>query len=93
MIKPPHPGETIREDYLVPLGMSVIDRCINNAIMVQETSSCAKAERKCGSPVRPASARIGVAEVGLVSQRGCSPDSVCCQFRNAVARCLAASWR
>ena len=22
-IKPPHPGETIREDYLVPLGMSV----------------------------------------------------------------------
>jgi addiction module HigA family antidote len=23
MIKPPHPGETIREDYLVPLGMSV----------------------------------------------------------------------
>jgi addiction module HigA family antidote len=23
MIKPPHPGETIREDYLVALGMSV----------------------------------------------------------------------
>ncbi|HEY7335653.1 MAG TPA: HigA family addiction module antitoxin [Bryobacteraceae bacterium] len=23
MIKPPHPGKTIREDYLVPLGMSV----------------------------------------------------------------------
>ena len=23
MIKPPHPGETIREGYLVPLGMSV----------------------------------------------------------------------
>ena len=23
MIKPPHPGEIIREDYLVPLGMSV----------------------------------------------------------------------
>ena len=23
MIHPPHPGETIREDYLVPLGMSV----------------------------------------------------------------------
>ena len=23
MIKPPHPGETIREDYLVPLGMTV----------------------------------------------------------------------
>jgi antitoxin HigA-1 len=23
MIKPPHPGETIREDYLVPLNMSV----------------------------------------------------------------------
>jgi addiction module HigA family antidote len=23
MIKPPHPGETIREDYLVPLEMSV----------------------------------------------------------------------
>jgi antitoxin HigA-1 len=23
MIKPPHPGETIREDYIVPLGMSV----------------------------------------------------------------------
>jgi antitoxin HigA-1 len=23
MIKPPHPGETIREDYLTPLGMSV----------------------------------------------------------------------
>ena len=23
MIKPPHPGETIHEDYLVPLGMSV----------------------------------------------------------------------
>ena len=23
MIKPPHPGETIKEDYLVPLGMSV----------------------------------------------------------------------
>lgn len=23
MIKPPHPGETIREDYLAPLGMSV----------------------------------------------------------------------
>jgi len=23
MIKPPHPGETLREDYLVPLGMSV----------------------------------------------------------------------
>jgi antitoxin HigA-1 len=23
MIRPPHPGETIREDYLVPLGMSV----------------------------------------------------------------------
>jgi len=23
MIKPPHPGETIREDYLLPLGMSV----------------------------------------------------------------------
>ena len=22
MIKPPHPGETIKEDYLVPLGMS-----------------------------------------------------------------------
>lgn len=22
-IKPPHPGETIKEDYLVPLGMSV----------------------------------------------------------------------
>ena len=22
-IKPPHPGETIREEYLVPLGMSV----------------------------------------------------------------------
>lgn len=22
-IQPPHPGETIREDYLVPLGMSV----------------------------------------------------------------------
>ena len=23
MIKPPHPGETIKEDYLVPLNMSV----------------------------------------------------------------------
>jgi addiction module HigA family antidote len=23
MIQPPHPGETIKEDYLVPLGMSV----------------------------------------------------------------------
>jgi len=23
MIKPPHPGETIKEDYLVPLGMTV----------------------------------------------------------------------
>jgi addiction module HigA family antidote len=23
MIKPPHPGETVKEDYLVPLGMSV----------------------------------------------------------------------
>jgi antitoxin HigA-1 len=23
MIEPPHPGETIKEDYLVPLGMSV----------------------------------------------------------------------
>jgi len=23
MITPPHPGETIKEDYLVPLGMSV----------------------------------------------------------------------
>lgn len=23
MIKPPHPGETIKEDYLVPLGMRV----------------------------------------------------------------------
>ena len=23
MIAPPHPGETIKEDYLVPLGMSV----------------------------------------------------------------------
>jgi addiction module HigA family antidote len=23
MIKPPHPGETIKEDYLGPLGMSV----------------------------------------------------------------------
>jgi addiction module HigA family antidote len=23
MIPPPHPGETIKEDYLVPLGMSV----------------------------------------------------------------------
>jgi addiction module HigA family antidote len=23
MIKPPHPGETIKEDYLLPLGMSV----------------------------------------------------------------------
>jgi addiction module HigA family antidote len=23
MIKPPHPGETIKEDYLIPLGMSV----------------------------------------------------------------------
>ena len=23
MIKPPHPGETITQDYLVPLGMSV----------------------------------------------------------------------
>lgn len=23
MMKPPHPGETISEDYLVPLGMSV----------------------------------------------------------------------
>ncbi len=23
MIKPPHPGETIQEDYLTPLGMSV----------------------------------------------------------------------
>jgi antitoxin HigA-1 len=23
MIKPPHPGETIKEDYLVPMGMSV----------------------------------------------------------------------
>jgi len=23
VIKPPHPGETIREDYLAPLGMSV----------------------------------------------------------------------
>ena len=23
MINPPHPGETIKEDYLVPLGMSV----------------------------------------------------------------------
>ena len=23
MIKPPHPGETIKEDYLVPLGISV----------------------------------------------------------------------
>ena len=23
MIKPPYPGETIKEDYLVPLGMSV----------------------------------------------------------------------
>ena len=23
MIKPPHPGETIKEDHLVPLGMSV----------------------------------------------------------------------
>jgi addiction module HigA family antidote len=23
MMKPPHPGETIKEDYLVPLGMSV----------------------------------------------------------------------
>ncbi len=23
MIQPPHPGDTIKEDYLVPLGMSV----------------------------------------------------------------------
>jgi addiction module HigA family antidote len=23
MIRPPHPGETIKEDYLAPLGMSV----------------------------------------------------------------------
>lgn len=23
MIRPPHPGETIKEDYLMPLGMSV----------------------------------------------------------------------
>ena len=23
MIKPPHPGETIKEDYIMPLGMSV----------------------------------------------------------------------
>jgi addiction module HigA family antidote len=23
MIPPPHPGETIKEDYLIPLGMSV----------------------------------------------------------------------
>jgi addiction module HigA family antidote len=23
MMKPPHPGETIKEEYLVPLGMSV----------------------------------------------------------------------
>jgi addiction module HigA family antidote len=23
MIKPPHPGETLKEDYLVPIGMSV----------------------------------------------------------------------
>jgi plasmid maintenance system antidote protein VapI len=23
MIKPPHPGETIKEDYIVPPGMSV----------------------------------------------------------------------
>ncbi len=23
MIQPPHPGETIREDYLLPIGMSV----------------------------------------------------------------------
>ena len=23
MIQPPHPGETIKEDYLLPLGMSV----------------------------------------------------------------------
>ncbi len=23
MLKPPHPGETIKEDYLLPLGMSV----------------------------------------------------------------------
>lgn len=23
MMKPPHPGETIKEDYLAPLGMSV----------------------------------------------------------------------
>jgi len=26
MIKPPHPGETITEDYLVPLGMSLNQR-------------------------------------------------------------------
>ena len=23
MIRPPHPGDTIKEDYLIPLGMSV----------------------------------------------------------------------
>jgi plasmid maintenance system antidote protein VapI len=23
MVRPPHPGETIKEDYLVPMGMSV----------------------------------------------------------------------
>ena len=26
MIKPPHPGETIREDYLLPLNMTVSGR-------------------------------------------------------------------
>ena len=32
MIQPPHPGETIKEDYLLPLGMSVGTARLNEIV-------------------------------------------------------------
>jgi len=45
MIKPPYPGETIKEDYLVPLGMSVNQLANALGIGAARTNEIVRAER------------------------------------------------
>jgi len=45
MIKPPHPGETLKEDYLVPLDMSVIALAKAHGIGASRLNEIVRGER------------------------------------------------
>jgi antitoxin component HigA of HigAB toxin-antitoxin module len=75
MIKPPHPGETIKEDYLVPLGMSVNRLAEALGIGASRLNEIVRGKRGLTAEHRAASGTLLRNQRRVLAE---SPVSLCC---------------